>query len=93
MKQRCAERNKGEGREVEDKTIVKKLSFSSALQDGLKGDVEVSTADENLISAEEYVQQLEDVEKWGELLEDRSLKLKTSEKYMDTFAARLMRDI
>ena len=80
---------KEEGEEVEDKSIVKKLSFSAAVN----GDVEVTSADADLITAEDYVQQLEDVVQWRELLQDRILKLKSSEKYSDTFGGRLIRDI
>ena len=86
-------KKKDGGEEVEDRKVVKKLSFSSALQDAVQGDVQITSADEDLITAEEYVQQLEKPEEWCELLEDRILKLKTSEKYLDTFGARLMRDI
>ena len=80
---------KDEDEEVEDKKVVKKLSFSAALQ----GDMQVTPEDEELISAEEYVQQLENVEFWSLKLQERIERLKTSEKYMDTFAGRLMRDI
>ncbi len=86
-------KKKDGGEEVEDRKVVKKLSFSTALEDAVQGDVQITSADEDLITAEEFVQQLEKPEEWCELLEDRILKLKTSEKYMDTFATRLMRDI
>ena len=85
-------KNKDEGdesKEVEDKKVVKKLSFSAALQ----GDMQVTAEDEDLISAEEYVQQLDDLEFWRLKLQERIERLKTSEKYMDTFGGRLMRDI
>ena len=83
------EQKKDEGEEVEDKKIVKKLSFSAALQ----GDMKVTTEDEELITAEEYAKQLDDVEVWSLLLQERIERLKTSEKYKDTFGGRLMRDI
>ena len=65
----------------EERSIVKKLSFSTALI----GDVKESKEDEDLISAEQYVTQLERVDWWKEQLEDRMVKLKSSEKYMETF--------
>ena len=88
LKQESMNKNE-EGEEVKDKNIVKKLSFSAAVN----GDVEVTSADADLITAEDYVQQLEDVVQWRELLQDRILKLKSSEKYSDTFGGRLIRDI
>ena len=44
-------------------------------------------------SWQRLVQQLEDVEFWSLKLQERIERLKTSEKYMDTFGGRLMRDI
>ena len=82
-------RRGGGQEEVEDTKIVKKLSFSAALQ----GDMQVTCEDEDLITAEEYVKQLDDLEFWRLKLQERIERLKTSEKYMDTFGGRLMRDI
>ena len=78
---------KEEGDDVKEK-LVKKASWEVAVA----GEMKV-TPTEDLVTAEEYVKQLEDPEQWREMLQDRIDKLKSSVKYVETFGARLLRDI